>query len=361
MVRTRIFLAQCHHNNIRGHRDFFPKMLSPLKDNCTKTTLKYLLRFVLDKPPIMSTFTWVVLVAVLLLHLPQSRGCCTNQVSTCTQNCATQECASSCQNNCCSTSAGCCQNQVSSCCSTCTRKCATSDCFNSCQSDCCSTGGNCCGTSRKDCCDNGKEKEIVVVTGTPPRIINGADGGGTGSIAADITSTNLVNNNNVINMSINVDSNVVNNISNDCGGGGGGSTKCEEKIVKVPVKVPVMGGPPVTPIRPEISTVIPPVMPSVMPPVMPRVLSPQCCVIIVPCVTPNCNPYHHTCNGCQGNYGYLPINPCQGGCYKRATWERNRCSMGHCVSRQVDCSYCSDDFYHSYQGYSSCHGCFSGY
>ncbi|XP_063911418.1 uncharacterized protein LOC135128440 [Zophobas morio] len=292
----------------------------------------------------MNSSLWIIWVYFIFLNFSESFGCC----NSCTSDCCT------------------------SCCSNCQQQCNTAQCINTCQSNCCSqtcVQSSSCGQSQS-CCNNiGRDRScsscsqsqdcstndgrFKSCTCPPERVINGGDSGRStqsheGSLTANISSNNVVNNHNILNLTIGVNSNVVNNIKNEIGGmgggGGNGSTNVVTKVVPVVVKVPTNGHTPVPP------TPHPPVPPP-QPPM-------GCCIIVRPCIRPNCNPYHYTCQGCHGSYGYLPVNPCEQGCYKRDSWTRHSCTMGRCFSRNVDCSYCHEDFYQSYQGYSQCHGCF---
>lgn len=148
-------------------------------------------------------------------------------------------------------------------------------------------------------------------------------------------------------MSINVNSNVVNNISNK------GSDCCKkgETTDRPCPPCPTIYPTPPTPYPTPIPTPCPP-RPCPQPPCprpeppcipLPPPPQPKCCVVIVPCATQGCNPYHFKCQGCYGRYGYLPQNPCTTGCHKRET---------------IGCSSCNENYYQTFSGYSSCHGCY---
>ncbi|KAJ3660937.1 hypothetical protein Zmor_005363 [Zophobas morio] len=159
-----------------------------------------------------------------------------------------------------------------------------------------------------------------------------------------INLNNRLTNNNHININVHADSYVSNNITYVGGGSGGSGTTQEPDVTKI--------------IPTEISTTS---TTSTTMRTTTTTRTPDCCVVIKPCVTYGCNPYRRQCGGCYGSIVYWPANPCQRGCYKLSYWYRPVCYFGYCYNTEVDCSSCYYNFYETYDGYSRCRGCFYGY
>ncbi|XP_044253716.1 mucin-2-like [Tribolium madens] len=233
-------------------------------------------------------------------------------------------------------------------CNSCHQQCTTVVCVNQCQVSCCNYTTTPCPTTSSTTPTSPTEATTRTQTPTeitprPERILEEQR-----RMDMNVTSSNVINNINTMNVNIKINKSIDNNIDND-------NTQSplqtpETRTIIVPKIVPVTVLVPVnttTPVTPTTTTVKPD--------------KKKCCIIIIPCVSYGCNPYHRTCHGCHGSYGYVPRNPCGVGCYKKETWDREKCHLGQCVSHQVDCSYCGHDFYQTYDGYSRCHGCFYGH
>ncbi|KYB28267.1 hypothetical protein TcasGA2_TC032680 [Tribolium castaneum] len=230
-------------------------------------------------------------------------------------------------------------------CNTCHQQCATVVCVNQCQLTCCNTTTPCPSTTKAPTSvTTSRSTSTTKVTPRPERLETHES-----KMHMNVTSTNVINNMNTMNVNININKTIDNNIV---------STKSRQqptetrtivvpKLVPVTILVPTNTTTPVTPTTTTTSTAKP--------------HSEKCCIVIIPCVSYGCNPYHYRCHGCHGSYGYVPLNPCSSGCHKKETWDREKCHLGQCVSHKVDCSYCGHDFYQTYGGYSRCHGCFQGY
>ncbi|CAH1371835.1 unnamed protein product [Tenebrio molitor] len=252
-------------------------------------------------------------------------------------------------------------HQSLACCNSCScsSSCYSRCCVDVCREDCCKKKD--CNTTKGTTSTTEAETttEPVTTTRSPPtptpvRSIRSSQ---KPSIKIGVSSFNFLNNDNHINIDSRVNTNVVNNISNKGYGGSARSSTTTSRTTWTP-RTTTEG---TTTTQSTTTTAKTTIAETTTNTITGPTKSPTCCIVIVPCVTYNCNPYHYRCHGCQGTYGYLPIDPCYGGCQKKPSWTRETCTMGQCFTRNINCSYCHYNFYQTYEEYSRCYGCFYSY
>lgn len=265
-------------------------------------------------------------------------------------------------------------------CNTCYQQCRTSACINTCninccniQPTCCNIQPTCCNTTQPDCC-NKTITSVLPTTATPTttastvtssretekttQVTQRISPTSTSKHVINVTSANIINNINLVNLKINVSENVNNIVNNNISSSSGNITSRKVPFpipvtVRVPVPVPVPI--PATTESNEVTDET-----TISTNVTTSSSVKNCCIIIIPCVPYGCNPYYNSCQGCKGSFGYMPKNPCNSVCQKKVTWNQDECigNFKPCFSRSINCSSCNDDYYLHFDTYTRCHGCF---